>query len=293
MKLLVIGGSGLLGSTLINYAFSNYQIHATYNKNKISIDGISSTQIELLEDRAKITHLIDSSNSDVTIHTAAHPSVDVCEKNPEIADRLHVDITRDIAVSCKKNNSKLIYISTDAVFEGQLNKKYVETDEPNPVNYYGKTKLEAERVVLGTHTDNVILRTAVMYGWHEKSRFTNWILGYLKEGKTVDPFVDQYNTPTLVDDLAKAILRIIDLKISGLYHAAGKTCVNRYEFALALADSFGYDKNLIKPVTSLDKKQDAPRPISTCLDSNKLESAIKFQFSDIKSGVSYILKKSK
>ena len=292
-KLLVIGGSGLLGSILIQYALNKYQIHTTYNKNEISFNNIPSTRIELLDDRSKIIHLIKDLKPDVVVHTAAHPSVDVCEENPKIADMLHIDITKDIATICKEINSKLIYISTDAVFEGQLNKKYVESDEPNPVNYYGKTKLEAEKIVLGIDPKNVILRTSVIYGWHKKSRFTNWILETLKVGKTVDPFIDQYNTPTLVDDIAKSILLIIKLGISGLYHATGRTCINRYEFAVELANSFGYDKNLIKPVTSTEKKQNAPRPISTCLDSSKLERMINYQFSDIKNGISFILQKSK
>lgn len=293
MKLLVIGGSGLLGSILIDHASHKHEIFATYNKNIILNDSINSTQIELLDDRNKITSLIDSVKPGIVVHTAAHPSVDLCEKDHIIANRLHVDVTKDIAISCKKNNSKLLYISTDAVFEGQLNRKYVETDLPNPINHYGRTKLAAERIILDTDPENVILRTAVMYGWHKKSRFTNWILDYLKAGKTVDPFVDQYNTPTLVDDLSESILRIIDLGISGLYHATGKTCVNRYEFALALADSFGYDKNLIKPATAQLKKQDAPRPISTCLDSSKLENEIGYQFCDIKNGIAHIVRRSK
>ena len=292
-KLLIIGGSGLLGSTLIQYALNKYQIHTTYNKNEISFDSITSTKIDLLDDRLKIINLIQDLKPDIIVHTAAHPSVDICEKNPKIADMLHVDISKDIAMVCKEVNSKLIYISTDAVFEGQLNKKYVESDKPNPINYYGKTKLEAEKIILGMNSKNVVLRTSVIYGWHKRSRFTNWILETLKEKKSIDPFIDQYNTPTLVDDIAKSILLIITLGISGLYHATGKTCINRYDFAVELANSFGYDKNLIKPITSLGKKQDAPRPISTCLDSSKLEGMMNYQFLDIKNGISFILNKSK
>ena len=125
MKLLVIGGSGLLGSVLIDHASHRHEIFATYNKNVILNDNINSTQIELLDDRHKITSLIDLIKPEIVIHTAAHPSVDLCEKDHTIANRLHVDVTEDIAISCKKNHSKLIYISTDAVFEGQINKKYV------------------------------------------------------------------------------------------------------------------------------------------------------------------------
>jgi len=218
----------------------------------------------------------------------AFPSVDFCEENHSIANKLHVDATQIISNVSNKINSKLLFLSTDAVFEGELNKKYLETDITKPVNYYGFTKLKAEEIILSGSKNNVVLRTAVIYGNNSQSRFTNWILSYLKEEKLVDPFIDQYNSPTLVDDLSQAIVKILQNNISGLYHATGPTCVNRYDFALMLAKEFALDSNLIKPVTSFEKKQNAPRPISTCLDSSKLESKINFTFRNLKSGISFI-----
>ena len=292
-KLLIIGGSGLVGSTLLQYASPNYSIHFTYNTNKITFDNVNSTRINLLGNQKMIIDLIKEVQPDIVVNTAAHSSVDLCEADHSIADKLHVDITQDITQVCKDIDSKLVYISTDAVFQGELHKKYTELDQPNPINYYGKTKLQAEQITLNASSKNVVLRTAVIYGWHKKSRFTNWIIQTLKENHIVDPFIDQYNTPTLVDDLAKSLLSIFEKNISGIFHATGKSCLNRYEFALVLASTFGLDKKLIKSVTSKEKKQDAPRPTSTCLDSRKLEKLIDFNFSDIQSGVSFIFNKSK
>ncbi len=292
-KILIIGGSGLVGSTLSQYATSDYEIHATFNTNKMTSAGISFTRIDLLKERPVIIRLIKSVNPDIVINTVALSSVDLCETNPQLANLLHIDVTREIAITCNENNSKLIHFSTDAIFDGRLDRKYVETDIPNPVNHYGKTRLVAENIVKNISNNNVILRTAVIYGWHKGSRFTNWIIQTLKEKKVVDPFTDQYNTPTLVDDLVKAILKIIERRISGLYHAVGKTCISRYDFALLLADRFGLDRNLIKPVTSLEKIQDAPRPPKTCLDAQKLEKLIEYTFCDIETGISFIFNKSK
>ena len=292
-KLLVIGGSGLVGSTLVQYAYPNYDIHYTYNTNKILFDGIESTQINLLSDEDKINNLIHEFKPDIVVNTAAQSSVDLCETNHEIADKLHVNTTQSIANICKEIDSKLIYISTDAVFPGKLNKKYNESDQTNPENYYGKTKLHAEQIVLNSSSKNIVLRTAVIYGWHKKSRWTNWILKTLENNSIVDPYIDQYNTPTLVNDLVKSLLRLFEKDISGLFHATGKSCINRYDFALELASVFSFDKKLIKPVTSQEKKQDAPRPTSTCLDSSKLEKLIDFNFCDIHSGVSFLFDKSK
>lgn len=291
--MLIIGGSGLVGSSLASYAISDYDLHVTVNKNELKLDNISVTQTDLLENRQTILDLIKNLNPDVVINTAAHSNVDLCETDHGIANLLHIDVTRDIANACRDTDSKLIHFSTDFVFNDTQNRKFTENDTPNPVNYYGHTRLLAEKIVLYESVNNVVLRTAVVYGWHKKSRFTNWIVESLREKKIVDPHVDQYNTPTLVDDLCKAILRIIKLNISGLYHATGKTCLSRYEFAQALADGFNLDKSLIKPVTSQEKKQLATRPSHSCLDSSKLEAKTGFEFSDIKSGVSFIFNKSK
>ena len=291
-KLLVLGGSGLVGSSFINSSKNDYDIIFSYNTNEIKIPNTQSFQIDLLNDD-KIEKIIKNYNPDIILHTIAHSNLDLCETDHDITDRLHVDATQKIVNACASINSKLIFLSTDAVFEGQLNKQYCETDTPNPINYYGKTKLEAEKIVLSGSINNVVLRTSVIYGWHEKSRFTNWILDYLKNNKSVDPFSDQFNTPTLINDLVQVILQIIDKDIFGLYHATGKTCLNRYQFATLLAKRFSYDLTLIHSVTKFEKKQNAPRPISTCLDSTKLENLLNFSFSDITSGIDHIFNKSK
>lgn len=288
-KLFIIGGSGLVGSTILQYCPTSWDITATYNSNNINADFV---KIDLLNDSDPILSLIEKIKPNFVIHTAAYSSVDFCEKEHSDADKLHVTKTQNIAQMCKAIDSKLLFLSTDAVFEGELNKKYVETDSVNPVNYYGLTKLRAEQIILNSSKNNVVLRTAVVYGYHKKSRFTNWILDSLRQNQNIDPFIDQFNTPTLVDDLAKSIILILQKNISGLFHAAGSTCINRFEFALKLAEKFNYDKSLISPVTSKEKKQDAPRPTSTCLNSQKLESLINFQFSSIDDGISFIFNKS-
>ena len=287
-KILIIGGSGFVGSYIIKHLPTDWEKFCTYNSNPILTSNLQSFKIDLLDNTKEIVTLIQNIKPDYIVHTVAFPSVDYCEEKPMIADKLHIDTTKIIANASAGINSKLLFLSTDAVFEGKINKKYLETDIPNPVNHYGLTKLKAEKIVLESSSNNVVLRTAVIYGKNSKSRFTNWIISYLKENKQVDPFIDQYNSPTLVDDLALAIIKILKDGVSGLYHATGPTCVNRYDFALMLANEFGLNSTLIKPVTSLEKKQLAPRPNSTCLDSTKLEQTLHFKFRDLQSGISFI-----
>jgi dTDP-4-dehydrorhamnose reductase len=289
-RLLVIGGTGLVGSNLIKHSMADYNLHATFNTGAMP-SSISQTKIDLLND--DLSKVIREFNPDFVIHTVGHPSVDFCETNHETALKLHVSTTTDIAKVCKDINAKLIFLSTDAVFDGNNNGKYLESDVPNPINYYGQTKLFAEKVVIGVSRDNVVLRTSVIYGWHNRSRFTNWIIDSLTEQKIVDPYVDQFNTPTLVNDLVECILRIMKMNIAGLYHAVGSTCLNRYQFAIQIAKTFMLDTRLIKSVTSSEKKQIAPRPSRTCLDPSKLEHTINYKFRDVNEGLKIIYNESK
>lgn len=287
-KILILGGSGLVGSTLIKYLPSEWKIFLTFNSNQIIIPNTKSFKVNFLENPEEIIYIIKEIVPDYIVHTVAFSSVDFCEENHFITDNLHVNTTKLIAKASNDINSKLVFLSTDAVFKGELNKKYTENDTPNPINYYALTKLQAEKIILDSSKRNVVLRTAVIYGAHPKSRFTNWIISSLREKKTVDPFIDQYNSPTLVDDLAQVIFKILMQDISGLFHATGPDCVNRYNFALMFTKQFNFDSQLIKPVTSLEKKQIAPRPSSTCLNSSKLEQKLNFKFRNLKTGIEFI-----
>ena len=286
-KLLIIGGASLVGSTIIDYATKDYEIFATENTVPINNPKISSLKLDLLADRKQIINYIEKIKPLAVIHTVAFPNVDFCESNHELTDLLHVKVTEDISEICSKVDSKLIYFSTDAVFDGKKSGKYFESDVPNPISYYGKTKLKAEKIIL-RNTNNLILRTTVIYGWHTRSRFTNWVLSSLKNKKTVNAFVDQYNTPTLVDDLARSVFKIIENDLSGLFHASGNSCLNRFEFAQKLAVQFSLDKNLILPTKSSEILQVASRPKNGCLDSANFGKKIDMKFNGIDSGISHL-----
>jgi len=291
LNVLVLGGSGLVGSVFTQYASEYFKLHLTFNTNSLGFNHANFTKLDVLNRSNVLSDLILKQSPDVVINTIALPNVDFCETNHDEADMLHVNFVYDIVNLCSQIGSKVISFSTDAVFPGKLHKKYTENDVPNPVNYYGKTRLKAEKIILDSSPKNVVLRTAVIYGWHPRSRFTNWIISSLQQNKIVDPHLDQFNTPTLVDDLAKALIKIIDQNISGLFHATGPTCINRYEFALLLSKIFKLDSSLVKPVTSQEKKQVAPRPNSTCLNSTKLENIIDMKFSDLEKGILHIYEK--
>lgn len=290
-KILIVGGSGFVGSSLASsYNLQKHEIHLTTHE-QINEFNFPQTKIDLMQESDKLIELIYKTTPNVVVHTVAFPSVDFCETNPEKAHYLHVEVTRKIKDACLKTGSKIIYLSTDAVFDGALDlkSKYKEDDKTNPISHYGKTKLDAEKILLES-SSNVILRTTVIYGWHKRSRFTNWVLSNLCKNQQVPTFTDQYNTPTLIDDLIFTIQKIIQKDISGLYHAVGRTCISRYKFGLLLAKRFGFPEELIRPVTSKERKQDAPRPVNGCLENHKLENLINYKFCELETGIDKICK---
>jgi dTDP-4-dehydrorhamnose reductase len=289
-KLLIIGGASLIGSTIINEFKNNYDVHLTYNKTPVN-SNFSQTKLNLLDDRNRIYSVITNLNPDVVVNTVAYPNVDFCETHHDEANLLHVSITDDLVSICSDISSPLVYFSTDAVFDGTKSIKYTEDDITSPLSYYGKTKRDAEKIILKIN-ENIVLRTTVVYDWHIRSRFTNWVLKNLKQGSKITAFTDQSNTATLAGDISHSLFCLLDQHHSGLFHCAGKTCLSRYDFAIKLADYFGYDKKLIIPTISKNT-QPASRPENGCLDSSKLEELINFQLSDIDQGITSMINSSK
>ena len=291
-KILILGGSGLVGSTLIEKAENDYMITATFNKNKINSKHCKSIQFIIRRDLDIIHSLINDVSPDIVVNTIAYSDVDFCETHQDEAKFLHVDTTREIAKICNELKIKLIYISTDWVFGNGKNHN-IETDIPNPINFYGKSRVMAEEIVRSSSNDNVILRPSVIYGWHKNSRFLNFVLKNLENNSEVNAFNDQYSSPTLVDDLVECIKRIIEKNVKGTFHTVGPSCVNRYEFATEIAKIFGLNIKLIKSVNSNQIKQIAKRPSRCCLDNSLIQKTIGINFSTIESGLQKVYKKSK
>ncbi len=183
---------------------------------------------------------------DVVVHAATLTDVDKCELNKELAWKVNVEGTKNIVEAAKATGSFLIYISTDYVFGGE-NGRYKETQAPNPINYYGLTKLKAEEIVK-TQKEYFIARPSVIYGSTPaagKVNFALWLIETLRKGEHVKIVTDQWNTPTLNTNLAEMTLEVIERRLTGIYHLCGATRVSRFEFAEQIADVFNLDKGLI------------------------------------------------
>ena len=275
--MLVIGGTSLLGYKLLSNT-NNFEIYASYNKNLINLKNVETLKIDItnIKNCEKILNL----KPDIIINTAAITNVDYCEKFERNAFDVNVTGTKNIAEIAEKLGSKLIHISTDAVFSGSK-KIYVEEDEPNPISVYGKAKLESEKIVSKV-TDSVILRPSVLFGWipfeyvktidesRKTMNFGLWVIDQLYKNNKMSIVNDQINTPTLADNLAENIIEIIKKDLTGIFHLSGLSCISRLDFSKKIAKTFGYSDNLISSISSEKLKQIAPRTLESCLKCDKI-----------------------
>ncbi len=273
MKLLITGASGLFGSKLAQMGLSkNFEVYSS----DIQSSSIYGNFVKLdISGKAQVDEAFRTIKPDVVVHAATLTDVDKCELNKELAWKVNVEGTKNIVEAAKTAGSFLIYISTDYVFSGETG-RYKETDAPNPINYYGVTKLKAEEIVK-TQKEYFIARPSVMYGSTPaagKVNFALWLLENLQKGERVKIVTDQWNTPTLNTNLAEMTLEVIERKLTGIYHLCGATRVSRLEFAEQIADVFSLDKGLINKVLSSQFKLPAKRPMDSSLDTLKAQQIL-------------------
>jgi dTDP-4-dehydrorhamnose reductase len=266
MKVLIIGGSGLLGRKLSDQLEQNgYDVHLTYWSNKIQSGNSYPLDITNTHHVERLFHQI---SPDVVIHCAAYTKVDDCEKNKDIAYTVNVTGTYNIALSSQQVGAKVIFISTDYVFDGEAG-YYKEEDKTSPVNYYGYTKLEGEHIIKIHCKHFLIARTSVLFG-SQKTNFVIYVLNKLRQGEHFTIIDDQFVSPTLNTDLAQQLLTLVEKNAEGVFHTAGGERISRYNFSTEIAYGFGYDTNLITPIKMKDVTWIARRPRDSSLDITKI-----------------------
>jgi len=281
-KLLITGTSGLLGNKIVKAAKHNYEVLPTYNTKPLHPNSVK-LEITNLTEALKVFNKLEPN---IVIHTASETNVDKCEIEKEHAWKTNAEGTRNIAEACQKVNAKLVCISTDYVFDGEKG-LYDEEDKPNPVNYYGLTKLEGEKQVIKHCKNYAILRTSVLYGWHPwKQNFTTWIINQLKQGKEITVVNDHYNTPTWAGNLAEIAIEVAERNLQGMYHASGRERISRYEFAKQIARTFNLNADLVKPVKmSQLTAWVAKRPKDSSLNTGKIQKQLKTKPLNITEGL--------
>lgn len=274
MKILVTGGSGLLGSTLVlEMKKRGHDVIATFRS---PADGRAYMD---LSDINSIERCIINSKPDCIVHTAAITNVDYCELHPEEAMRINGYATGAIAKYASRVGAHLVYISTDYVFSGAKG-LYREDDGTDPVNVYGKSKLLGEEEVRRNIHDFAIARASVIFGPRPasgKENFALWTINQLRQSRNVKVVFDQFVSPTLSSNLAEMLCEICERNLTGIFHLSGATRIDRYSFAVRIAETFGLDKNLIQPVSSSEMSWVAKRPRDSSLDVSKASDVLKLK----------------
>jgi len=290
-SLLIIGGLGLLGNRLVQKAKGKFDVAFTYRSGEPWHDA-KGHQLDITDFQAT-NFLIKELQPDAVINTAAFHVVDGCEKDKNLAKLVNTDAAINLGRACQKAGSHYIFVSTDYVFDGSKKEKYSVSDVPNPQSYYGESKLLAESSLLSMDADNAVARTSVIYGWNPKKNFITWLIGELKAGKEVKIVDDQFSSPTLADNGADALLRMVELEKTGVWHVAGKDCLSRYVLAQKTAKVFGFDESLIRPIKTSELNQLAKRPANSCLDVGKTEKELGVRMLSCDQGLMLMAKQEK
>lgn len=290
MKIIILGASGPIGYYLLQELKTNgYLVVSTYFTNKI----FEEIEYKLdITDQESTKNLITNINPDIVIDTVALSGVDLAETNIDLADKVTVQGTQNVIDACKLTKSKIVYVSTTAVY-GNGRTIFSEEDIPRPVNYYGITKRTAEEVVMKSGLDYMILRTDHPYGWIEKGQKKNSVvraLETLKAGNILKEIIDWHSVPAYLPDLAVVTRKLIENDEFGIFNVTGPDYINRYEWSLKVADIFGLPKKLIVPIKSDELKLPAKRGNAN-VSNKKLTERTGFVMKGITEGLSDMLKK--
>ena len=278
-RILLFGANGMLGQRLVEFYSKqqSIQLLSCSAENEPVFEDQEYRQIDITK-REMVKDLVYDFYPDVIINAAAYTNVDLSETEREQAWKTNVKGVEYIAEVSRVIDSHIIHISTDYIFNGKKG-PYSEKDKAGPLGYYARTKLASENVLRISGTYYTILRTNVLYGIAHNSRpdFVRWVVNSVRSGKEIRIVTDQINNPTFIDDLVQAISKVIEYKKYGIYNIGGKEFLSRFDFTMKIADFFNLDKTLIKPITTPELNQPAPRPLKSGLIILKAQTELGYK----------------
>jgi dTDP-4-dehydrorhamnose reductase len=287
VRILVTGGSGMLGHCLLRVAQRRHEVWGSYHTHRVHLPGCSTFSLDITK-AAAVRAQLTSIRPDVVIHTAALTDVDECERSPNKARQVNSDGTLIAAKLTEELGARFVYISTDYVFGGGTG-DYREEDSAAPVNEYGKTKIAAEAYTRQHCSSALIIRTT-MYGLKlpPKIGMMEALVSALQSGKPLARFTDQYFTPVYTGQLSEIILRLIELGVTGLFHVGGPEKISRYEFSRRVAKLFAAGRARIEPVPFRQIEGLAPRPRDTSLRSDLIRQRFGIELPEFCNGLTQL-----
>jgi dTDP-4-dehydrorhamnose reductase len=283
-RLLVTGASGLLGINLALRESARRDLVGVTNSHSLVDEPFLSKPFNLAAPGA-INRMLDEIQPGAVIHCAAMADIDACEKQPEKAALINNKVPGILAQACAVRNIRLVHLSTDAVFDGQRG-DYLETDTPNPLSVYARTKLDGEKAVMDACPKAVVARVN-FYGWSltGKRSLAEFFFNNLSEGKPVNGFTDVQFCPLFVNHLADLLIQLLDSGHSGLFHVVSPVSLSKYEFGCRIAEAFGLDDKLIHPVSVMDGGLTAKRSPKLTLNTDKLKEALQIVLPGVEEGI--------
>ncbi|MQP27167.1 sugar nucleotide-binding protein [Sphingobacterium faecium] len=281
-KVLITGSNGFLGQKLIDLLSKDtkYDIfaiskHENDNPNK---ENYHFQQLDLMNSEL-LNNYLSEFKPNYIIHTAAITSVEACEADQALCQKMNVDVVEQLAQYCKQTNAFLVHLSTDFVFDGK-NGPYKEEDFAHPLSEYGKSKLRSEQVIHNTGCAYAILRTILVYGINANPKRSNlvlWAKEKLSNKESINVVKDQWRMPTFVDDLAEACILAIEKRVTGIFHISGEEMFTIAEAVYQIADFWKLDKSLISEVTAAEINQSENRPQKTGFILSKAKSILGYE----------------
>ncbi len=282
-RYLVTGASGLLGINLCLNIASDNEVIGVFYQQKLSNPPFKVVQADFSDPRTPLTWIEDL-KPDVIIHCAAMANLDACESDPLKAKQVNAELPEALAYLSHKNGIQMIHISTDAVFDGTKG-DYHEDDQTNPLSIYAQTKLAGEHAVLAANADAAIARVN-FYGCSVSGMrsLSEFFFNNLQAGKQVNGFTDVFFCPLLVNDLVDALLKMVNLRLNGVYHVVSRECLSKYEFGQRIANLFNFKVNLINPISVSNSGLLAARSPDLTMSTEKLAKALGYPLPDQQTG---------
>ena len=297
-KILVTGSNGLLGQKLTDISLADTEIEliATSvgaNRNP-QTSGYIYEEFDI-RDKDRLVELVERYRPDAIINTAAMTNVDTCETEKDLCKALNVDAVSILISVCEKYNIHLIHVSTDFIFDGE-DGPYLENAEPNPLSYYGLTKLQAENLLISSSARWAILRTIIVYGIvsdMSRSNIVLWAKAALEKGEPINVVNDQWRMPTLAEDLALGCILAVKKQAEGVFNVSGKDMMSILEIVERVADYYNLDKSLINPISAESLNQAAKRPRRTGFVLDKAIRELGYQPRSFEEGIEILDKQLK
>lgn len=281
IKVVITGSNGLLGQSLLNVLLKEKNNYDVYGFSKgVNRSGRNDFQYFSIDitNQNQLTKELLKIKPDYIVNTAAMTQVDACENDTVKCDTLNVNVVQWLAAICQELSAHLVHLSTDFIFDGKKG-WYKETDVPNPLSYYGFSKLKSEQILEKSNTNYTILRTSLVYGKvfdMSRSNIVLWVKESLENKREITIVDDQFRAPTYVEDLALACKISMDKNATGIFNIASSKLLSIYEIAMEIAEVFDLDNSYIKPIASSILNQTANRPAKTGFDLSKTNSILKF-----------------